>query len=182
MNTFKNLLIYSVSIIALFSLTAISCDDLGDVELPDITAPMDIERTYVLDTAEAGYFSVYETIDPAEDLAEYKDRIKSAEIEKVSIEITDLLDGNSASTDGLLIIYDMSSGLPEEVFKTDLPDFSTVTETIEIEIDSETKEYLKNAVEEDEKIDVGFDLLANGPVEYQVDITFHGVITASAEE
>ncbi|WKK75752.2 hypothetical protein QYS49_30635 [Marivirga salinae] len=181
MSTFKNLLIYSISIIALFSLTAISCDDIGDIELPDITAPMDIEKTYVIDTSEAAYFAKYETIDPAEDLAEYKDRIKSAEIEKISAEITELLDGNSAITDGLFIIYDISQGVPVKVFEYDLPDFSKVSETIEIPIDSEAKEFLKNAVENDEKFDVGFDIFVTGPSHYQVDVTFHGVITASAE-
>lgn len=179
MNTIKNLLIYSISIIALFSLTAVSCDDLGDVELPDITAPMTIERTYVIDTAAAGTIKRDEFVDPATDLAEYKDRIKDADIDYITIDISDL-DGNSAYTIADFIIID-HSGLPEFVFEVAIPNFQDATETIRIDIDSKTKDFLKNTIKDDQEFGVFFRCYNEDRVHWQLDVKFHGVVTASAE-
>ncbi|MGJ3233934.1 hypothetical protein [Marivirga sp.] len=169
---FNKFFTYSLAIIGLFSLTAISCEDTDD--LLNVDVPTDIKRSFDITTNEAKDTSFTETVNPSEEeIDEYKDRIKNISADKLIINVTDNgSDGNTGSGEIILI--------------SEYGDFSFLTiddlnelDGIEIELTGDLQEAIINSLEAFESFDIQLDLASDGSIDYTVDITIEGVITAS---
>lgn len=177
MNTFKNLLIYSVSLVFLFSLTAISCDETED--LLDIDIPTTIDESFVITTTEAKDTTFTETVNPtSEEIEEYKDRVKSISAEKLTIYVSD--NGSNGNTGSGELILDFGPGQ-----RFPLKSVSDINDLDELEIDLTTSnlEDLQSAIiaelEAGNTFDVNFALSSDGAIDYTIRIVIEGVITAS---
>ncbi|MBK6266368.1 hypothetical protein JKA74_15085 [Marivirga sp. S37H4] len=105
MNTLKNLLIYSVSLVALFSLTAISCEDLSEEVTVDV--PTDITKTFRVSSTETGDFVIVEEVDVSSDeFNERREQMKDFTVDSFNFAVVDnLAEGSGIPTDLQLQFY-----------------------------------------------------------------------------
>ena len=104
MNTFKNLLIYSISLIALFSLTAISCEDLSEEVTIDV--PTDVTKVIRLAREESGGFVVEQEVDlTSDEFTERREQMKDFTVESISFEVVDNLEGGSGVPNDLYLQF-----------------------------------------------------------------------------
>lgn len=175
MMTFKKLFIYSIAIIGMFSLTAISCEGVED--MLDVKAPITIKKSFELKINEAQDSTIVQTIDPSEgDLETYRDRIKGVEAESLTLNVSDL--GSNGNTGSVKIVILGEGTTP--VFSYEISDLSAVGEEIEMELDSDAKAYLNGVLERFESFDITAEVSTDGKIHYQVDIAIVGVVKASA--
>ncbi|MBK6265614.1 hypothetical protein JKA74_11245 [Marivirga sp. S37H4] len=175
MENLKKFLVYSLSIVALFSLTAISCNDTDS--LLDVSVDSTISESFHVATNDAGDTLIVQTIDPSEDLSDYEDRIKSFSAEKVTITVTDnLSNGNTASL--TLNMSDFEAATGPTIYE--VGNLLQLTEETEIDVPSSALLEIVNYLETMEKFDLKADVTTDGPVDLTMKFTIYGVVTASA--
>merc|ERR1712194_389736 len=97
--------IYSVSLVALFSLTAISCEDLTEEVTIDV--PTDITKTIRVSTTETGAFVIVEQVDVASDeITERREQMKDFKVESFNFSVVDNLEQGSAIPTDLQLQFD----------------------------------------------------------------------------
>ncbi|WP_375578964.1 hypothetical protein ABWH96_18405 [Marivirga tractuosa] len=108
MSTFKNLLIYTVSLTLLFSLTAISCEDLSEEITIDV--PTDITKTFRVSSTETGAFEIVEQVDVASDeIDERREQMKDFTVDSFNFVVVDNLAEGSAIPTDLQLQFDAGS-------------------------------------------------------------------------
>ncbi|WKK75753.2 hypothetical protein QYS49_30640 [Marivirga salinae] len=185
MNTFKNLLIYSISLIALFSLTAISCEDLSEEVTIDV--PTDITKVIRLASEEAGGFEIVEPVDIAsEEFNERREQMKDYKIESITFEVVDNLAEGSAVPNDLILSFDAGG-----TFVTTGGTFLTGT-TLQAKLNNITPEMLdqvKGAIEgyildsstAGPVMEVSFGGNADAPLDYTITLVIEATIEAGVE-
>lgn len=193
MNKFRNLVIYSVSLVALFSLTAISCDDFA-AETPDITTQYLIEETFQLTTTEATEESIPITVDPNDSQTqEYRDKIKSYDPKSVSIYVTDNDKDNVETKDNfaraqlILVFSDGSDYSLEETENLNdwIGDKEGDVGGYEIDLTATefttVKDYLEGELDAGSSFELRVVASANGAVDYTIDVVIDVDIKVPAD-
>ncbi|ADR21550.1 hypothetical protein MATR_08200 [Marivirga tractuosa] len=182
MNTFKNLLIYSVSLIALFSLTAISCEDLSEEVTVDV--PTDLTKTFRVSSTETGAFEIVEQVDLASDeIAERREQMKDFTVESFNFAVVDNLEeGSGIPTNLELLFY---AGDNRVGTGTGILSGSTFEEQLN-SLSSEYVTQLKNAVEtyvldDGTLLEITLEGFADVPMDYTVTFTMEATIEAGVQ-
>ena len=170
--TIKKLSIYSLAFVAFFGLSSNACENAED--LLDIDVPTTIKKSFVITTNEAEEKSFTQTVNPAdEDIEEYRERVKSISADRLLVSVTDNgSDGNTGSGE-LTIIAGGSSfsvGQVEDINQLD---------GLEIQLTGDLKDAITSSLENFQEFDVEFLVSSDGAINYNVDVTIEGLLTAS---
>ena len=170
---FKRFFTFSLAIIGLSSLTAISCEDTDD--LLNVDVPTDIKRSFDITTTEAKDTSFTETVKASgEEIDEYKDRIINISANKLIIDVTDNgSEGNIGSGEIILI-----SEYGDFSFLT-IDDINDLDGT-QIDLNADIQDAIARSLEAFEPFDIQLELTSDGAISYTVGITIEGVMTVSA--
>ncbi|HET8860628.1 hypothetical protein [Marivirga sp.] len=182
MNTFKNLLIYSASIAALFSLTAISCEDLSEEITVDV--PTDLSKTFRVSSTETGAFVIVEQVDVASDeIKERREQMKDFTVDSFDFSVVDNLAEGSAIPTDLQLQFD--AGETRVSTGAGVLSGSTFEEQLN-SLDPEYVTQLKQVVEiyvldDGSLLNITLRGDAGAPIDYTITFTMKATIEASAQ-
>jgi|GEM_PF-3903491 hypothetical protein len=182
MNTFKNLLIYSVSLIALFSLTAISCEDLSEEVTIDV--PTDVTKTFRISSTETGAFEIVEQVDVASDeIDERREQMKDFTVESFNFAVVDNLAGGSGIPTNLQLMFD--AGDTRVSTGAGVLSGSTFEEQLN-SLDPEYIRQLKEVVEvyvldDGSLMNITLNGDADAPMDYTITFTMEATIEATVQ-
>jgi hypothetical protein len=182
MKNIKKVLLYAFTFVGMFSLMAVSCEDLSEEVTVDV--PTDLTKTFRVSSTETGAFEIIEQVDLASDeIAERREQMKDFKIESFDFAVVDnLAEGSGIPTNLELLFYagDTRVSTGSGVLSGS---------TFEEQLNSLSAEYVtafKQAVEQ-YVLDDGtlLEITLNGdagdPMDYTVTFTMKGTIEAGVQ-
>ncbi|RUA33960.1 MAG: hypothetical protein DSY77_07610 [Bacteroidetes bacterium] len=182
MKNIKKLLLYAFTFVGMFSLMAVSCEDLSEDITVDV--PTDVSKTFRVSSTETGAFEIVEQVDLASDeIAERREQMKDFTIESFDFAVVDNLEEGSGIPTDLELLFD--AGDTKVVTGSGFLSGSTFEE----QLNSLSPEYvteLKQAVEiyvldDGTLLEITLEGYADAPMDYTVTFTMKGTIEAGVQ-
>ncbi|WP_340152222.1 hypothetical protein [uncultured Marivirga sp.] len=182
MKNIKKVLLYAFTFVGMFSLMAISCEDLSEEVTVDV--PTDLTKTFRVSSTETGTFEIIEQVDLASDeIAERREQMKDFTVESFNFAVVDNLEGGSGiPTNVELLFY---AGENRVGTGTGVLSGSTFEE----QLNSLSPQYvtaLKQAVEEyvlddGTLLEITLEGYADVPMDYTITFTMEATIEAGVQ-
>lgn len=182
MNNIKKLLIYPLSLIVFFGLTANTCDELG--EKVALEVPFDMNEISFPVTASEAVFEqeVRQEVDlsKVDEIEKNKKQIEEATAQSITLGVTDNLAQGSAAATGHLD-FTFADGKKHSTYilfkETDLKNLDGKTYTIdELDPSGDLKDSFSKAIKEGEKITYNYLYTTSGAVDYTVTATLSATL------